>query len=93
MAMLSNCSVDIRGVDVALVRFAWCISYLEGFRDALTAGREEVGQRSAPCLPQGVSGQQVLRLVVRWLEDHPAELHNHYRSLTARALRDGLPCK
>jgi hypothetical protein len=43
--------------------------------------------------PRGVSGEQGWRVVVRYLESHPQELHRDFKELAAEALIDAWPCK
>jgi hypothetical protein len=44
------------------------------------------------CLPDGVTPNQAVRVIVKWLEDHPARLHETAVILALDALRDGFPC-
>jgi len=45
------------------------------------------------CLPDGVTQNQTVRVIVRWLEDHPARLHERAIELVVTALKDSFPCK
>jgi hypothetical protein len=47
------------------------------------------------CFPKGngVSNDQVVRIVVKWLQDHPQELHKGAESLVVCALHDSFPCR
>lgn len=44
------------------------------------------------CLPDGVAPNQTVRVVVKWLEDHPARLHESAVELVLGALRENYPC-
>ena len=44
-------------------------------------------------LPDGVTMGQLERVIVKFLEEHPAELHNTSTWLIQEALSDAFPCK
>jgi len=44
------------------------------------------------CYPDGVTYLQAQRIVVKYLQDHPAELHHWDTSLIQVALYDAFPC-
>jgi hypothetical protein len=45
------------------------------------------------CLPEGVSVNQQVRVVVAYIDARPNRLHEDFRTLTIEALRDAWPCK
>jgi hypothetical protein len=48
---------------------------------------------TSDCAPEGVSIKQDLRVVVKYLEDHPEKLHLHAAQLVMEALAKAFPCK
>jgi len=44
------------------------------------------------CPPSGITKGQVLRVVTKYLNDHPAILQTEYPILMARALKEAWPC-
>ena len=71
-----------------------CASYLSGFLDAYTI--TTYGQKSNHliCLPdRGISNDQTIRIVVKFLEDHPEDLHESARSMVFVALQAAFPCR
>lgn len=69
------------------------LSYLTGLVDTLAAWRSISPQSALVCLPEaGISGDQATRIVVKWLEEHPKQLHETSRILSLLALRDAFPC-
>lgn len=84
-----------------------CISYVMGFVDAVmfyevmhqvekeTAAGHTVATRPlhghAICL-SGKSYKQDLRVIVKYLRDHPADLHKPLGYLGAKALLEAFPC-
>lgn len=82
------------------VNGAHCVGYVQGvIDDHFNCQLNEVSSTAAfdPakhfCLPDGVSPNQAVRVVVKWLEDHPARLHEGAIDLVMSALKDGFPCK
>jgi hypothetical protein len=45
------------------------------------------------CRPPGANNGQSARIVLKYLRDHPEELHKEDFVLTVAALRDAFPCK
>ena len=44
------------------------------------------------CLPRGVTHGQIVRVVVIWIDAHPARQHESFMSLAQEALRASWPC-
>jgi len=67
-----------------------CSFYIEGFMD----GVEMASNRTRDiCWPKGVSVYQAVLVVVKWLKDHPEDLHNTARLQIMKALMNAFPCK
>jgi hypothetical protein len=49
--------------------------------------------RPAVCIPDGVTPGQVIRVVIRNLDQQPARLHEDFRDLAMEALIATWPCK
>lgn len=63
-----------------------CFGYLKGFVDTMSLF-------ALPnCMPDEVTMGQVRRIVVKHLQDHPAELHYSMVSLVNLALNEAYPC-
>jgi hypothetical protein len=66
-------------------------AYRDGYCRGLTRG---IGAASPfVCLPGEVAGEQEVRVVTKYLEDHPKELQLSGTRLTERALSEAFPCK
>jgi len=77
------------------VESLWCLSYLAGFTDSLrlTASLFKP-QNQKVCLPEeGTSGEQLARIVTKWLKDHPEHIHESGRIQIMFALVNAFPCK
>ena len=62
----------------------YCVGALVGMAFA-AAGREI-------CRPSGASPQQMAKVVVRFMEQHPERLHESFLALAATALFSAFPC-
>ena len=51
------------------------------------------GEQSSVCIPSTASTGQHIRVVVKYLNEHPAELHLPEFTLVERALREAYPCQ
>jgi hypothetical protein len=76
-----------------------CVGYLSGVIDILGLygpASREVGCHSPSafiCLPtKGISVGQAVRIVIKYLEETPEELHRVKRVLVHNALRKAFPC-
>src|SRR5262245_53123144 len=45
------------------------------------------------CVPKGSNVGQVIRMVVKFADNHPEHLHEDFRLVAMVALQDGWPCK
>ena len=75
-----------------------CIGYLSGMRDTLDVwnrANDAYNKGLAPfaCVPTEATAQELAIVVVKYLNDHPSELHEPYYSLVYRSLRSAYPCK
>jgi hypothetical protein len=78
---------------------AHCLGYITGVVDDHFNCQTNVASSTAAfdpakhfCLPDGVTPNQTVRVVVKWLEDHPARLHESAVELVLGALRENFPC-
>ena len=98
---LSQCNEAIKYFDdekanIDRVGFASCVSYLEGFNHSSNLHRQYlVRQKSHPlyCLPKnGIVDAQSVRIVVKYLKDHPEKIHETKLSLVTKAFMEAFPC-
>lgn len=78
----------------------FCFGYITGVRDAAesyqvfdhSVKKQETFVRF--CTPEGgMNNGQTVRIVVKYLKDNPAKLHERAEWLILDALRDAFPCK
>ena len=49
--------------------------------------------RTTVCLPEGATSAQAIRVVVEYIDDRPARLHENFKALALEALQAVFPCK
>ena len=81
------CSAYIRGTIDSNVQF---LRYLALLSEVLEADGSKLGLF---CFPQTGSYEQAIRIVVKFLTDHPESLHKADYSLVIDALFDAYPCQ
>lgn len=73
---------------------AVCVLYIDGFIDGMLMQAMKMEQSPAACLPEeGVSKEQLRRIFVKFIEDHPKMLNYPKRVLLLLTLIDAYPCK
>jgi hypothetical protein len=90
-AMLPFCKKAIIGQSSGPVPpEAWlCLGKIDSLRRIRTVLKEEF----ASCAPDSVTNDQALRVVVKYLEENPKFLHQHFDLLALIAMQDAWPCK
>lgn len=73
-----------------VVAVARCAEYIRGFVDATKAHYEMASTRI--CLPERFEYDQMVRVVVKFLRDHPEDLHHPRVALRYAALHAAFPC-
>ena len=83
-----------------LFNAAYCVGYLHAISDN-TAVEVELfkGQGNGQvvsnlfCLPKGPTYEQLVRIVVKWMNDNPGKLHERAWWVVDSALREAFPCR
>ena len=70
-----------------------CLGYENGVTDTLQSAADVIRRANHICLPQNVSGQQVLDVVRDYFRDHPEDRHHVASDEVILALRTAFPCK
>ena len=93
--LLHDCSKAVKWMDsredVPDRDVTECLNYIYGYSDALTA-YAALG-KPLICVPDGVSIEQLIKIVVKFLNGFPEALHELRMSLTWYALFEKFPCK
>ena len=101
--LLKNCNAYMMVTDGSsnskiILGAGRCLGIVRGIMDAgaiFDTFAEKAGKTppNVFCLPENVSTDQGIRVVVKYLEEHPADLHQRGTALTVRALKQAFPCK
>lgn len=92
--LLWKCNGTAKDEVQAALGKLYCIGYISGLID----GHQITSNILKPekkflCLPKdGISNDQAVRIVVKWLNEHPEELHQTARVAVLVALRNAFPC-
>jgi len=75
-----------------------CLGTVRGIIDAGAIFDTFADQAGKPptnvfCVPESVSTDQGIRVVIKYLEGHPEDLHQRGTTLTVLALKQAFPCK
>ncbi len=90
--LLSYCSAE-KGTATYYQKDATCHGYIEGISQASIAWEQWGGLDSGICRPDGVTTGQLVRVVLKYLEANPSELHKTSASLVLNALGLAFPCE
>ena len=93
---LRRCSPGITGPEPSTIEghldTTYCLGHLAGFLDAAMLVQAHLEVKLF-CLPTtGIETDQFGRIAVKWMEDHPAQLHLSARIMILLSLQDAFPC-
>lgn len=70
-----------------------CVGYIVSVLDVQTTLVSWSDMKPNICLPRGVSPLQIKQVVVKYMDNHPQDLHLLAASLALNALKEAFPCK
>jgi hypothetical protein len=98
--LLENCKEAVKyienkndsSINHSAVNF--CIGYISGVNDLHTKFIDSVACFEPPiyCIPANTQIEEMIKIVVKFLEQHPQDLTYQGAALTVSALRDVYPC-
>ena len=101
--LLRNCNSYLKLVDGSsnseiILGTGLCLGTVRGIIDAGTVFDTFADQAGKPptnvfCAPESVSTDQGVSVVVKYLKEHPEDLHQRGTTLTVLALKQTFPCK
>lgn len=87
----SNCAEYVKDNPSDGVKVGACIGYVTGFVEGWDLnGFASNGLRL--CFPNGVTNEQLVKIVYKYLNDHPERLHMEAGTLVLMILDDTFPC-
>jgi hypothetical protein len=103
--LLSNCEKGVPQGTQPTAKDLSCVAFLKGFVSGLHAaqlvytgsvnGQAPMARVNVVCLPkEGISPEETRRIVVKYMQDYPEELHQHEDIAVLVALMKAFPaCK
>jgi Rap1a immunity proteins len=77
----------------------FCIGYIRGVLDTMLTWKaieEKAKLKPAPaahpCIPETVPNEEAIKVTIKFLKDHPEQLHLPASILVFRAMRQAFPC-
>lgn len=70
-----------------------CMGYVAGFDDLSAVYSYFEDDPRTFCVPTEVSREQLIRVLVKYLQDNPARLHENRAILLNDAISDAFPCE
>jgi hypothetical protein len=88
--LLGSCQISLRVMDNPSIR----VDVYEAWRDGMCLGLIAGVAEASPlvCYANGVTNGQSLRVVVKFLQDHPEKLNERDTTLIREALAQAFPC-
>lgn len=66
-----------------------CLGYINAYRDLAAM----LPDAQLLCLPDGIGNEQFIRILLKYLDQHPEKLHLPAAQLVYDAMQDVFPCK
>jgi Rap1a immunity proteins len=75
--------------------FHWgiCLGYVRGVDDGVQTAYDILNETQPYCLPSEVTNGQMIRVLIKFIKDHPEKAHSKTRVLEIESFMDAFPCK
>ena len=98
VAFLDGAAADTSGDVLDLLKkhgeVSFCLGLMQGITQTNLLYQRDLGENAEFCLPAGgITNGQAARIVVKYLRDHPEDLHRHEFVLAFWAFKEAFPCK
>lgn len=98
--LLRKCNAVILAADAGIklskdsyIDIGWCLGYVEGIRDTAHIYQSIFKENKVYCIPQGVENGQIIRVILKYLNEHPHMLHEHESLLGMLSIRNSFSCE
>ncbi|MGY2330158.1 Rap1a/Tai family immunity protein [Pseudomonas sp. SDT2931_S440] len=95
--LLITCKEAIRDSDgertTNSLAAGYCYGLVNGVMSTMTTMNEYMLPKERTCFPSGLMNQQAVRIVAKYLEEHPASLHRDGAFLAMAAFQNAYLCK
>jgi hypothetical protein len=75
-----------------LMSSGYCMGYITGFMDGLRALDTVYRQPTPYCVPASVTTGQLIKVFLKYTDDHPEKLHYDSSMLMLAAITNAFPC-
>ena len=94
--LITQCTDTLKAVEGGKVDnyfgVGYCLGVTQGVRQTLAIQNEGLPAVDRTCIPEGMTNGQGVRIVLKFLQDHPADLQKPAVFLVYRAYRAAYPC-
>lgn len=95
--LMNECTPTLRKIDGGeadnYYEMGHCLGLTQGVRQAMMIQNEGLPAEHKTCFRDGMTNGQGVRIVMKYLQDHPAELQDPAAELIYKAYRFAYPCK
>ena len=95
--LLRQCQQYIKLIDSEknynLVDAGFCGGFVQGVHGTVAFLSDDLVKEAKFCSPNGVTNNQLVRIVVKFLKDNPKQLNLNRTGLVWAAFQDAYPCK
>lgn len=70
-----------------------CLDFVSGFLDGYETASTVENGKPMLCFPEGATTGQMIRVIVKWMQDHPEKLNEPASHLVFQALYNSFGCK
>lgn len=79
--------------DAAPIQGTGCLAFIRGATDMHDLQSTYLGGTSIYCLEEGITYQQLRKVVFKYMDENPEELHESFLVHLVNALRLAFPCE
>lgn len=90
--LLANCEQAEKAGEEALFKSGLCLGYIEGVLNGWRLANAAWSQPPGFCAPPVITKGQSIRIVTKYLREHPASLHMGAETLVTIAFVEAYPC-
>jgi hypothetical protein len=90
--LIENCKEAIKGDSDDFFKSGWCYGFLQGASEMFVMAKILGQLPPSYCMPAEVTEKQAVRIVMKYLQNHPEKLHYPRTNLVYRALAQAFPC-
>ncbi|MGF6199798.1 Rap1a/Tai family immunity protein [Pseudomonas laurylsulfatiphila] len=95
--LIKQCADGVKAANGATLNSysdaTFCLGLTQGVRHTMRLVNEKLPPQYQTCFPSGITNGQGMRIVLKYLQDHPDRLHEQDSDLVYLAYKTAYPCK